>query len=60
MRGWGFRSNHDEGNWHAYDYALFYMNVRQNAQRRVEAFLDRGLDRSPAPGLGSDPVGASR
>ncbi len=26
-------------NYHVYDYALFYVNVRQNAQARVEAFL---------------------
>ena len=26
-------------NYHIYDYALFYVNVRQNAQARVEAFL---------------------
>jgi len=35
----GFRTAHPDGNWHAYDYALFYMNVRENAKRRVEAFL---------------------
>ena len=26
-------------NYHIYDYALFYVNIRQNAQARVEAFL---------------------
>tara|TARA_B100000029_G_scaffold471309_1_gene510854 strand:- start:36 stop:1094 length:1059 start_codon:yes stop_codon:yes gene_type:complete len=26
-------------NYHVYDYALFYVNIRQNAQARVEAFL---------------------
>ena len=28
-----------DGNLHAYDIALFYMNIRQNAQDRVAAFL---------------------
>jgi len=36
---WGFRSAHPNGNWHAYDYALFYMNVRQDAKRRLESYL---------------------
>jgi hypothetical protein len=36
---WGFHTSHPDGNWHAYDYALFYTNVRENAKRRVEAFL---------------------
>lgn len=35
----GFRLAHDAGNWHAYDYALFYANVRENAGRRVRSFL---------------------
>lgn len=35
----GFRGAHPHGNWHAYDYALFYMNVRANVERRVDAFL---------------------
>ena len=35
----GFRLVHPHGDWHAYDYALFYANVRANAERRVEAFL---------------------
>ena len=26
-------------NYHIYDYALFYVNIRQNAQARVDAFL---------------------
>lgn len=29
------------GNYHMYDYALFYMNIRQNAVDRVEAFLEK-------------------
>jgi len=34
-----FRRFHPDGDWHAYDYALFYMNVRENVKRRVDAFL---------------------
>jgi len=30
---------HLDGDWHAHDYALFYMNVRENSQRRLDAFL---------------------
>lgn len=30
-----------EGGYHIYDYNLFYMNIRQNAQDRVEAFLNK-------------------
>ena len=26
-------------NFHIYDYALFYVNIRQNAQARVDAYL---------------------
>ena len=26
-------------NYHIYDYALYYVNIRQNAQVRVDAFL---------------------
>ena len=37
----GFRMAHPDGNWHAYDYALFYMNVRANAVQRVAAFTQR-------------------
>ena len=29
-------------NYHIYDYALFYVNLRQNAQARVDAFLGNG------------------
>ena len=29
----------NERNYHGLDYALFYMDVRENAQRRVEAYL---------------------
>ena len=28
-------------NYHIYDYALFYVNIRQNAQARVDAYLRR-------------------
>jgi len=35
----GFHLVHPDGDWHAYDYALFYANVRANAERRVKAFL---------------------
>lgn len=31
-----------DGNLHAYDFALFYMNIRQNAQDRVEAYFGAG------------------
>jgi hypothetical protein len=27
------------GNYHIYDYSLFYMNIRRNAEERVEAYL---------------------
>jgi len=30
-----------EGNYHNIDYNLFYMNIRQNAQERVETFLNK-------------------
>ena len=29
------------GNYHIYDYNLFYMNIRRNVAQRVEAFLAR-------------------
>ncbi|MCY4200542.1 MAG: DUF3089 domain-containing protein [Gammaproteobacteria bacterium] len=29
-----------EGNYHAYDYGLFYMSIRANAKARVRAYLD--------------------
>jgi len=34
------------GNYHIYDYNLFYMNIRRNAEERVEAYLDRLSDNS--------------
>lgn len=37
--GWRFGLAHPDGNWHAYDYGLFYVNVRDNARRRVDAFV---------------------
>ncbi len=34
-----------EGNYHAYDYGLFYMSIRENAKARLDAYLDtnRGM-----------------
>ena len=29
------------GNYHRYEFSLYYMNIRQNAENRVAAFLDR-------------------
>jgi hypothetical protein len=29
------------GNYHVYDYNLFYMNIRENARARTKAFLDK-------------------
>ncbi len=29
------------GNYHNYDYSLFYMNLRENAKARLEAFLEK-------------------
>ena len=31
------------GNYHNYDYALFYMNLRENVKERLEVFLKIGL-----------------
>lgn len=36
---WLFRIAAGDGNYHPYDYHLFYLNVRADAERRVEAFL---------------------
>lgn len=33
-----------EGNYHGLDYALFYMNIRENAKLRVSTWLDRQKD----------------
>jgi len=30
-------------NYHVYDYALFWANIRANAQTRVDAFLKSGV-----------------
>ena len=30
------------GNYHNYDYALFYMNIRQNVEYRLAAYMDKG------------------
>ena len=38
-------------NYHIYDYALFYMNIRENVQARVDAFLAR---RGESPALSRD------
>jgi len=35
----GFRWFHARGDWHAYDFALFYANLRENVKLRVSAFL---------------------
>jgi len=35
----GYRWFHMGGDWHAYDFALFYANVRENVKLRVGAFL---------------------
>jgi len=43
----GFRIAHPDGVWHAYDYALFYMNIRENARLRVERYLDRSEAAGP-------------
>jgi hypothetical protein len=40
--GFGFWLVHADGNYHAYDYDLFYMNLRENAKHRVDAFV-RGV-----------------
>lgn len=32
---------HAKGNYHAYDYELFYANVQRNANQRVDAYLER-------------------
>jgi len=37
----GFLVAHPDGDWHAYDYALFYANVRANAELRVRSFLGK-------------------
>ncbi len=31
-----------EGNYHLYDYSLFYMNIRENAAQRIKAFQEGG------------------
>ncbi len=35
------------GSYHAYDYNLFYMNIRDNARQRAEAYLTRSANSSP-------------
>ena len=37
------------GNYHNYDYQLFYMNVRANAVARAEAFLVRWRNQGEKP-----------
>jgi hypothetical protein len=40
------------GNYHVYDYNLFYMNIRENAARRVERFLkEQAQDGTPLAGI---------
>ena len=36
------------GNYHIYDYNLFYMNIRQNVEQRVKAFLAGPVKAAPA------------
>ena len=31
-----------KSNYHIYDYAFYYMNIRQNVRARVEAFMAAG------------------
>ena len=33
--------------YHLYDYSLFYVNIRQNAQTRVKAFLQGAAAETP-------------
>jgi pimeloyl-ACP methyl ester carboxylesterase len=40
------------GNYHIYDYNLFYMNIRENVERRVGAFASNAL-RQPQSGCAS-------
>ena len=35
----GHEANLGRDNYHIYDYAFFYMNIRQNVQARVDAFM---------------------
>ena len=35
-------------NYHIYDYALFYLNIRENVQNRVEAFMRAKRSIDPA------------
>jgi hypothetical protein len=37
-----------EGNYHIYDYSFYHMNLRQNVQARVDAFLAAQAQRAPA------------
>lgn len=39
--GWQYAIAHEGGNYHAYDYELFYANVRSNALERLDAHLER-------------------
>jgi len=43
-RGWRYAIAHSGGNYHAYDYELFYENVRRNALDRLEAHLEGKAD----------------
>ncbi|MCR9277699.1 MAG: DUF3089 domain-containing protein [Pseudomonadaceae bacterium] len=36
----GFNLQMGTGNYHVYDFSLFYFNIRENAKARVDAFLD--------------------
>jgi hypothetical protein len=41
LRSTSFPSRMPGGSMHVYDYSLFHMNVRHNAETRVAAFLDK-------------------
>ena len=42
-------------NYHIYDYALFYLNIRENVQNRVEAFMRAKRSTDPAVVSSADP-----
>ena len=55
-----FRSMLVSGNYHQHDFTLFYMNIRENAQRRVRAWIVKNetapdpSSEAAAAGVGSD------
>jgi len=44
-KGCRYAIAHADENYHAYDYELFYENVRRNAVERVDAYLEHGETR---------------